>query len=225
MMRRMMLALFFVFVVVTNAWPKFKEDEQQYLSEQFKAIQDQVQALTSQLQTLNAQLQELRQNQAQFQAVIVRQQRSLKELDEMVTSMRLGGEENFSNLKSAITQLRNETQAGLRQLGGTTSPVSVPTEVAPPRGGPATQAAQMLQGYVTAVEGNNPQDFRVTLDMGSSQGIRQGSRLALYKASDPNTRVGVVEIIQVIDAGTSRAQIITLNTGVRPEFSDVVRLE
>jgi hypothetical protein len=49
--------------------------------------------------------------------------------------------------------------------------------------------------------------------------------LALYKASDPNTRVGVIEIIQVIDAGTSRAQIVEVNPGVKPEFSDVVRLE
>jgi TolA-binding protein len=220
MMRRTMLAVFFVLLVVTSAWPKFKEDEQQYLNDQFKAIQDQVQALTTQLQTLNAQLQELRQNQAQFQAVIVRQQRSLQDLDQMVTSMRLGDEENFSSLKTAITQLRNETQAGLKQLGGGSSPGFVPSEIATPKAGPAAPAATVLQGYVTAVEGNN-----VMLDMGSSQGIHQGSRLALYKASDPNTRVGVIEIIQVIDAGTSRAQIVTLNTGVRPEFSDVVRLE
>jgi TolA-binding protein len=225
MMRRMMLALFFVLMVVTSAWPKFKEDEQQYLNDQFKAIQDQVQALTTQLQTLNAQLQELRQNQVQFQAVIVRQQRSLQDLDQMVTSMRLGDEENFSSLKTAITQLRRETLDGLKQLGGvqisptgTVSPVTTTP-------GPANPPQPVLQGYVTAVEGNNLQDFRVTLDMGSSQGIHQGSRLALYKSSDPNTRVGVIEIIQVIDAGTSRAQIVTLNTGVRPEFSDVVRLE
>ena len=218
MMRRMMLALFFVLMVVTSAWPKFKEDEQQYLNDQFKAIQDQVQALTTQLQTLNAQLQELRQNQAQFQAVIVRQQRSLQDLDQMVTSMRLGGEENFSSLKTAITKLQNETLAGLKQLGGAPSQVPVPTE--PTKPGSVNPPQPVLQGYVTAVEGNN-----VMLDMGSSQGIHQGSRLALYKASDPNTRVGVIEIIQVIDAGTSRAQIVTLNTGVRPEFSDVVRLE
>jgi len=219
MMRRMMLALFFVFFVVTSAWPKFKEDEQQYLNDQFKAIQDQVQALTTQLQTLNAQLQELRQNQAQFQAVILRQQRSLQDLDQMVTSMRLGGEENFSSLRTAITQLRNETLAGLKQLGGGTSPGSVPSEIATPKAGPSAPAATVLQGYVTAVEGDS-----VTLDVGSSQGIHQGAHLALYEASDPHTRVGVVEIIQV-DAGTSRAKIVTKDPGVRPEFSDVVRLE
>ena len=216
MMRRMVLALFLVLLVATSAWPKFKEDEQQYLSDQFKQILDQVQALTTQVQTLNAQLQVLQQNQAQFQALIVRQQRSLQDLDQMVTSMRLGSEENFSNLRTAISQLKSETQAGLKQLGGVPSTVSPVSPATSP-----TSQPQVVQGYVTAVEGNS-----VVLDVGSSSpGIHQGSRLVLYKASDPNTRVGVIEIIQVIDAGTSRAQIVTLNTGVRPEFSDVVRPE
>jgi TolA-binding protein len=219
MMRRMMLALFFVLLVATSAWPKFKEDEQQYLNDQFKAIQDQVQALTTQLQTLNAQLQELRQNQAQFQAVIVRQQRSLQDLDQMATSMRLGGEENYSNLKAAIIQFQKETQAAFAKLTGGAVTGSEPS-IATPKAGPAAPAATPLQGYVTTVEGNN-----VTLDMGSSQGIHPGSRLALYKASDPNTRVGVIEIIEVIDAGNSRAKIVEVNAGVKPEFSDVVRLE
>jgi TolA-binding protein len=220
MMRRVMQASFFVLLVVTSAWPKFKEDEQHYLDDQFKAIQDQVQALTTQLQTLNAQLQELRQNQAQFQAVIVRQQRALQDLGQMVTSMRLGGEDNYSNLKSAIAQLRNETQAAFAKLTGGPVPGAGPPETATTKPAVAVPATPVLQGYVTAVEGNS-----VTLDLGSSQGIRQGSRLALYKSSDPSTRVGVLEVTQVIDAGNSRAQIVTLNSGVRPEFSDVVRLE
>ena len=217
MMRRTMLAVFFVLLVVTSAWPKFKEDEQQYLNDQFKAIQDQVQALTTQLQTLNAQLQVLRQNQAQFQAVIDHQQQSLQTLDRMVTSMHLGDEENFSSLKTAITQLRKDTKAAIASLTGV-PPGSVTTETTKPG---SENPPRVLQGYVTDVKGND-----VTLeDMGSSQGIHQGSRLAVYKASDPNTRVGVIEIIQVRDAGTSRAQIVTLNAGVQLAWGDVVRLE
>jgi len=217
MMRRTMLAVFFVLLVVTSAWPKFKEDEQQYLNDQFKAIQDQVQALTTQLQTLNAQLQVLRQNQAQFQAVIDHQQQSLQTLDRMVTSMHLGDEENFSSLKTAITQLRKDTKAAIASLTGV-PPGSVTTEATKPG---SENPPRVLQGYVTDVKGND-----VTLeDMGSSQGIHQGSRLAVYKASDPNTRVGVIEIIQVRDAGTSRAQIVTLNAGVQLAWGDVVRLE
>jgi uncharacterized protein YdcH (DUF465 family) len=217
MMRRTMLALFFVLWVAASAWPKFKEDEQQYLNDQFKTIQDQVQALTTQLQTLNAQLQELRQNQAQFQAVIARQQSSLKDLDQMVTSMRLGSAEDLSNLKTAILQLRKETQDGFAKLSGV-SVASLPGGGGTVPAQPPSQAP--ASGYVLLVEGDN-----VTLDTSSIGGIHQGSRLALYKASDPNTRVGVLEVVQVMDAGKSRAQIVTLNPGVRPEFSDVVRLE
>jgi uncharacterized protein YoxC len=218
MTRRMMLALFFIFVAVTSAWPKFKEDEQKYLNDQFKAIQDQVQALTTQLQTLNAQLQELRQNQALFKAVIDNQQRSLKELGEIVRSMQLGSEENFSNLKTAVNQLRNETQAGLKTLGGGPGPGPGTAPSEPTRTAGSTP---VLQCNVVGLDGNN-----VTLDMGSSSpGIHQGSRLKLYKASDPSTQVGVIEITQVIDAGNSRAQIVTLNPGVQVAWGDVARLE
>jgi len=221
MMRRVMLAVFFVLVVVTSAWPKFKEDEQQYLNDKFKAIEDQVTALTTLLQTLNAQLQVLRQNQAQFQAVIDHQQQALQNLDQLVTSMHLGDEENFSSLKTAITQLRKDTKAGIASLTGV-QPGSVTAETTKPS---SENSPRVLQGYVTDVKGNNIGDI-VTLDVGSSsQGIHQGSRLTLYKASDLNTQVGLVEITQVIDAGTSRAQIVTLNPGVRLEWGDVVRLE
>jgi outer membrane murein-binding lipoprotein Lpp len=221
MMRRVMLALFIVLLGATSAWPKFKEDEQHYLDDQFKALQDQVQALATQVQTLNAQLQELRKNQAQFQAIIDRQQRSLQDLNQMVISMRLGSEEGSSNLKAAITQLRNETQAAFAKLTGVSATV--------PTGGGGGGGAGMLAptplpapapAYVTDVK-----DDSVVIDMGSSQGLHQGSRLAVFKASDPNTRVGVIEVTQVLDAGNSRAQIVTLNPGVRLEFGDVVRLE
>ena len=63
------------------------------------------------------------------------------------------------------------------------------------------------------------------IDMGSAQGIQQGSRLAVYKATDTNTRVGVIEVTQVVDTGNARARIVTMNSGVKPEFSDLVRVE
>jgi uncharacterized protein YdcH (DUF465 family) len=217
MMRRVMFALLMVLLVATSAWPKFKEDEQKYLDDKFNALLDQVQALTTQLQTLNAQLQVLRQNQAAFQAIIDRQQRSLQDLNQLVITMRLGSEESSSNLRTAILQLRKETQDGLAKLGGvpTASPtLAAATAPAQPAPQPAASA------YITDVKGDN-----VVIDMGSSQGIHEHSRLALFKASDPNTRVGVIEVTQVIDAGNSRAQVVTLNPGVRLEFGDVARPE
>jgi uncharacterized protein YdcH (DUF465 family) len=217
MMRRVMFALFIVLLVVSSAWPKFKEDEQKYLDDKFNAILDQVQTLTTQVQTLNAQLQALRQNQAQFQAVMDRQQRSLQDLNQMVTSMRLGSEENLSNVKTAILQLRKETQAEFTKLTGPSTP---PPTVAGGTGAAPAPAQAPASAYVTGFKGDD-----VLIDMGSSQGVHQGSRLALFKASDPNTQVGVIEVTQVIDAGNSRAQIVALNPGVKPEWGDVARLQ
>jgi hypothetical protein len=222
MMRRTMLAVFFVLLVVTSAWPKFKEDEQKYLDDRFKAIQDQVQALLTQLQTVNAQLLELRQNQAQFKAVIDHEQQSLRNLEQVVTSMQTGGEENFSSLKTAITQLRKDTKVAIASLSGV-QPGSATTETTKPG---SENQPRVLLSYLTADVKDSKEGGEVMLDVGSSsQGIHQGSRLALFKASDTNTQVGLVEIIQVIDAGNSRARIVALNPGVQLAWGDVARLE
>jgi len=220
MTRRVLLLFLILVLCAASAWPKFKEDEQRYLDEQFKVLQDQIQALTTELQRVNAQLADLRQNQAQFQAVTIRQQRALQELWDMASSTRVGNEDGFSNLKTAISELRNETQAGFKEVTGRERPKE-PTEIATgPRVIPQPVQPTQIRGYITTVEGNN-----VMVDIGSAQGLQPGSRLAVYKANDPNTRVGVVEVIQVLDAGNSRARIVTMNPGVRPDFSDVVRLE
>ena len=71
----------------------------------------------------------------------------------MVTSMRLGGEENFSSLKTAITQFKNETQAGFKQLGGVPSQVSVPTEA---------RKAWLRQPAATGASGLRDSALRVT---------------------------------------------------------------
>lgn len=87
--------------------------------------------------------------------------------------------------------------------------------------GAAVSAAPVgpVTGYVTSVERN-----QVMVDLGTAQGLKKGTRLALYKASDPNTRVGVFEVTQVLDSG-SRARIVMINPGVKPEFGDYVYLE
>ena len=217
MKRRMMLAVFVLLWVVTSAWPKLRPDEQQYWDDHFKALQQELEELTTQMKNLQGQLQVLRESQAQYQEVIARQQNSLKSLDEMVTSMRLGSEENFSNLKTVILQLRKATQDGFVKLCGSAPPTGVGGAVTSI---PVAPPATVVQGYVTAVEGNN-----VQLDIGSDQGLRQGSRLALYKSSDPNTQVGILEVTQVIDTGKSRAQVTSLNPGVRPDWGDLVRVQ
>ena len=222
MTRRIILAVFLLLFLTPSAWPKFKEDEQKYLDDQFKAVLDQMQALGNQVAALNGQLAEAKQNQAQLQAAIIRQQHQLQDLDEMLSSLRLGNEENFSKLKTAIADLRAQTDNAVSKLTGQpAAPPGIPAEVAPgARPAAPAPSRQTSQGYITSVDGTN-----VMIDMGSAQGLQQGSRLAVYKATDPNTRVGVIEVTQVVDAGNARARIVTMNSGVKPEFSDVVRVE
>ncbi len=221
MTRRVVPAFFLLVFCASLAWPKWKEEEQQYLDTNFRAIQDQVQALAAQLQTANAHLVELRQNQAQLQAVIIRQQRALQDLEQLVSSMRINGEENFSGLKSGLTQLRTETQKSFASLMGKASEAAAGGAEAVAQSRTAAVAQpQVIQGYVSDVKENN-----VLVDIGSSQGLHSGSRLVVYKASEPNARAGVLEVTQVVDAGNSRARIVTMNPGLRPEFGDIVRLE
>jgi hypothetical protein len=221
MTRRIAFVVFLLLCLTPSAWPKWKEDEQKYLDDQFKSVLDQMQALGNQVAALNAQLAELKQNQAQLQAVTIRQQRALQDLDQMLSSLRIGNEENFANLKTALTELRTETENAVKKLTGqaATQPGAV-AAVGPAVPPPAAPARPPSQGYITAVEGGN-----VMIDMGSAQGIQLGSRLAVYKATDPTTRVGVIEVTQVVDAGNSRARIVTMNAGAKPEFSDIVRVE
>lgn len=223
MMRRSILAVFLMLLFAGNALPRWDAKDRQYLEDEFRALREQLQATKSQVDSLNAQLGELRQAQIQVQAVLIRQQRTLQDLDQMVSSLRLSHEENLANLKTSLTELRTEQEEAFAALTG--------RAFSAPGGGTETAAGSLTpptvvsgpratQGYVTIVEGE-----QVTVDLGTAQGIQQGSHLALYKAADPGTRVGVLEVIQVLDAGNSRARILTVNAGVRPEFSDIVRLE
>jgi hypothetical protein len=221
MMRRIAVAIFLLLLFATSAWPKFKEDEQKFLDDQFKALQDQMQALGNQTAVLNSQLAEIKQTQAQLQTVMIRQQRQLQELDEMLSSLRIGNEENFAKVSKAVADLRAETESAVNKLTGQSAQPSGPPADAGMVARPAAPAArQSTQGYITAVDGSN-----VMIDMGSAQGLHTGSQLAVYKATDPNSQVGIIEVTEVVDAGNARARIITMNAGVKPEFSDVVRAQ
>jgi len=222
MMRRISVAILLAVLGTSTAWGKFKPEEQQYLDEQFRATQDQVQALKTQITALTAQLNELRQNQTQLQAVIIRQQRLLQEMGQMLSAVRLSEEEGFAGLKTALNRLETQQQKGFSTLTGqgVQAPGAGSETAAAARPVPGTPAAPpVVQGYVVDVKGDD-----VTVDIGTEKGMNVGTRLAVYKASDPNTRVGVLEIVQPA-VGSSRARAVTLNPAIQLEFSDIVRVE
>lgn len=222
MKRRLTLAvLTLIFFVPANLLAKWDPKDKEYLETQFRGLQDQLQALKTQLDTLGTQVTELRQNQQLLQTVFVKQQRILQDMDQLVSSLRLGQEESFSGLRAALSQMRTEQQKAIASLTGTPAALGSPTAIEPrPSTAAATASSRVVRGYITVVQGND-----ITVDLGSARGMQVGSHLAVYKAGDPNTRVGVLEVVQVVDGDNSRARIVTMNPGVRPEFSDIVQLE
>lgn len=211
MLRRVSLVIFLMLFCAGSAWPKWKPEEQQYLDGQFRAIQEQMQAMKKQIETLAAELTVLRQDHAQAQAAIITQQRQLDDLEKLVASLRIGNEENFSSVKTAITQLREQQEKSFNDLIGRSAQTAAPPAA-------ATVAAPTVRGYVTNVKGDV-----VTIDVGTAQGVHPGVHLYLFKATDLNVPVGEIEITESVDASTSHARVVSLNPGVRVEFSDVVR--
>jgi hypothetical protein len=220
MLRRVSLAFLLGLLCATSAWPKWKPEEQEYLDNQFRTLQEQVQALKKQNDALSAQLTQMRQDQAEFQAVLVRQQRKLDDLEQLVSSLRIGNEENFSSVRTAIGKLRDQQEKSFNDLIGRSAQTVAAGTTAATTSTPVTPPQPAVKGYVTAVKGD-----ALTLDLGSSQGIHEGSRLQLFKASDLNTPVGELEVTEVTDSNTSHARVVSLDPGVRAEFSDIVRPE
>ncbi len=212
MVRRLIFVLIGLIFFTNPAWPKWDPQDKAYLVEQFRDLHEQLQALKSQLDTANAQVADLRQNQQQLQAALAKQQRTLQDMDQLVSSLRMGHEESISGLKSALAQLRNDMIAGFKKVTG--------TESASAAAGTTASSVPGVKGYVTDVAGDN-----VSVDVGAARGIQVGARLAVYKGGDPNLRVGVLEVQQVVGAESSRARIVVMNPGVHPEFGDIVRPE
>jgi hypothetical protein len=222
MTRRLILLVATLLVSTQLAFAKFDQKDRAYLDQEFRNLRDQITALKTQADQLAALIAELRQNQTQAQVVMIRQQRLMQEIEQTVSSLRLGHEENVAALRTALSELQSEQRKAFAALAGRSLEASEPSAVATPYTPVTARGAtpRVPQGYVTVVQGDD-----ITVDLGSAQGVQPGTRLAVYKAADPATRVGVLEVIQVVDAGNSRARILTMNAGTRPEFSDIVRLE
>lgn len=215
MLRRVSLVLLLGLICATAAWSKIKPEDQEYFDNKFQVLQDQIQLLKKQNEALAAQLVQLQQNQAAFQSSFTAEQKKLDELEQLISSMRLGSEENFASVKTSITKLHDEQEKSFNDLigRGTQAATTTATPATPP-------PAPAVKGYVTVVKGDT-----VTIDVGATQGIRVGSRLQVFKPTDLNTPVGEIEVTEVTGSGSSKAHVVSLNPDIKIDFSDQVRLE
>src|SRR5712692_570393 len=118
MTRRLSSSFLSMILFASMAWPKMKPEDQQYFDNQFHAQLEQVQALSKQVQTLATRLAEANQNQTNLQEALVKQQRALEALEQLVSSMRSSSDENLASLKAALDQMRAETEKSLTTLAG-----------------------------------------------------------------------------------------------------------
>jgi hypothetical protein len=182
-----------------------------------KAVAD----LKAQVDAMNAGGAKFEQNQEQLQAAIILQQHKLDSLEQLLDSSRIASEQNFLTLRTAVSDLRSEQQKAFSTLSGQTQVVTTEIPAPPPKSAAAATAApSVAQGYVTVVQGD-----AITIDLGSTKGLHQGSRLAVFKAGDPKTQVGEVEVTDVVDGDNSHARIVQMSPGIKLEFSDIARME
>jgi len=191
---------------------KINAKDQEYFDGKFQELADQAKLLKAQQDALAAQLKqlgdaqkvhtdaltELTKDQSRLQTTIEQLQHLISQLEVTISNLSTNNTQDTQFLKQEIEQMR----AQLQEIAG---------------GGSLT--TKKAVGYITAVSADN----MITLNLGSGNGLKVGSQLGLYKANDQNTRVGTLEVTDVVDQSNSRAKIKFVNAGVTPEYSDVVK--
>jgi hypothetical protein len=195
---------------------KFKDEGlQQFLIPELTQIQAKLDKMAEKLATLDAALGKL---QAQ-QAALAEDQRStqglLKATDASVTSLRVTNQQDLLGVKTDLVQIRRDIGEIADQMRRSAAPAPSPAAVAAP---PPPAPAPAADGYVTQVS-----DTEVTINLGSAAGVRVGMRFSVYHGADLQTRIGIVEITDVMDANNSRARILETKPDAKFQFSDIVR--
>jgi hypothetical protein len=195
---------------------KFKDEGlQQFLIPQITDIQAKLDKLTDKLAALETALGKL---QAQ-EAALAEDQRStqglLKATDASVTSLRVTNQQDLLGVKTDLVEIRRNMGEIADQMRRSAAPAPNPAPAAP---APAPTPVPTADGYVTQVS-----DTEVTINLGSAAGLRVGMRFSVYHGGDPQTRIGIIEITDVMDANNSRARILETKPDAKFQFSDVVR--
>lgn len=179
---------------------------QAYLEETFADLSSKLLKLADRLSVIEEELAKIKQQQSQAAEELRTSQTLLKTNDAALSSFRLSTQQDLLSLKQDLGRIQQELAALLER-------VQKP-EPAPPAEGPR------IEGYITAVLNND-----VTINLGSAVGMKVGSRLAVFRATDPKLQIGVIEVTEVLDANNSRAKVVFNKPGIKFEFSDIVRPE
>lgn len=216
-MRRIAILAVTAFVVAGLAQPVHAQKKQkdqvleQFLIAEFAKLNAKLDSMADRLAAAEAEISRLKQAQAESTNEIRSTQTVVKTTDTSLSTFRLSTQQDLFSLKTDLTQLRQDLARLGEAVKGATQP--------PPAPAPTTTEAASVEGYVTT----NPENNEVNVSLGSASGVRIGTEFRVFKANDPKTEVGILEVIQVLDGNNSRAKIVYLRPAVKLEFSDIVR--
>ncbi len=182
---------------------------QQYLLAEFAAIEEKLDKLNARLDATDAQIAKLKDQQQALAADFKSNQELTKATDTSVTSLRASNQEDLLSLKTDVGRIRRDLSDLADQLKKSAAPPPAPA---------APQPA--IEGYITQASATSS---TVTINLGSAAGVEVGMRFGVYRAAEPQTRIGTVEITEVLDANNSRAKIVASNPNTKFQFSDIVR--
>jgi hypothetical protein len=190
------------------AIPKFKDPAlQQYLVPELTTIEEKLDKLSARLDAMEGQLTKVKEQQHALASDFHTNQELSKATDTSVTSLRASNQEDLLSLKTDVARIRRD----LADLSDEMKKASAPP--------PASAAAQpKMEGYITQATATS-----ITINLGSAAGIEVGMRFGVYRAAAPQTRIGTIEISEVLDANNSRAKVVASNPNTKFQFSDIVR--
>ncbi len=214
-MRRLLVAFVLMFALclpsIASAQKKPKDPVlQSYLEEQFAALAKKLDEIGERVATLEVEMGKLKQLQADSAGELRNAQNAARNTDSSLTSFRLSNQQDIITVKTDVAKILQNVTALME-------------EARKAEAAAAAAEAPKIEGYIT----DPPPEGRdvCTINKGSAAGIKVGMRLLVFKASAPNSQVGLLEITEVLDANNSRAKIIHSKPGIKLEFSDIVRAE
>lgn len=177
---------------------------QSYLEQTFADLNTKLSGLADRLSVLEGELNKLKQQQAEILTEARNANSSAKTTDNTLTSFRANVQQDLLNLRADLARLQRDLTTMAESLR---KPEPVPSAETP------------KEGYITA-DG----DKEVTINLGLSAGVKVGMKFNVFRAADLKTQIGVIEVVEVLDASNSRAKVVHKKADVAKfEFSDVVK--
>ena len=206
-----LLAIALCLPLMASAQKKPKDPVlQSYLEGQFAELTKKLEEISERVATLEVEMGRLKQLQADSAGELRNAQNAARNTDSSLTSFRLSNQQDIITLKTDVAKILLNVTALMEGVKKAEAAAAVPE-------------APKIEGYITdpPTEGKDV----CTINKGSAAGVKVGMRLLVFKASDPNSQVGLLEITEVLDANNSRAKILHSKPGIKLEFSDIVRAE